>query len=351
MLTARQNLLETIKGGNPDRLVNQYEPFSLQSSPFALHNPNPTKGGPEVVNAWGVTRAYPSNVPGAFPVHTPDKIVIQDIEHWRDYVKFPELNFTDEEWDMFKKKYDAVDRDKAFATAMFAPGLFEQSHYLSEITNALIYYMEYEDEMHDLINAIADWELELVKQICDKLHPDAVLHHDDWGSETNSFLRPEMFRDYFLEPYQRIYGYMHDHGVQVIVHHSDSYCANLVPTMIEMGIDIWQGAMYSNNIPELLKQYGPQMTIMGGIDNKFCDFEGSVPEDAYKATDKLISECGTKFYIPCITQGGPGSIYPGVYGDIGDEIRKYNHEHYGFTPEEQLAAAVEEVIMFGGKRK
>ena len=29
MLTKRQNLMETIRGGNPDRFVNQYEPFAI----------------------------------------------------------------------------------------------------------------------------------------------------------------------------------------------------------------------------------------------------------------------------------------------------------------------------------
>ena len=32
-----------------------------------------------------------------------------------------------------------------------------------------------------------------------------------------------------------------------LVHHSDSYAATLVPSMIEMGIDVWQGCMETNN--------------------------------------------------------------------------------------------------------
>ena len=51
----------------------------------------------------------------------------------------------------------------------------------------------------------------------------------------------DMFREYYLDAYKKVYGYYKDHGVQLIVHHSDSYAANLVPSMIEMGIDIWQG--------------------------------------------------------------------------------------------------------------
>ena len=56
MLTKRQNLLETIHGGHPDRFVKQYEAFAaITGSPFTQRNPSPKYGEMNVVNAWGVT--------------------------------------------------------------------------------------------------------------------------------------------------------------------------------------------------------------------------------------------------------------------------------------------------------
>ena len=49
------------------------------------------------------------------------------------------------------------------------------------------------------------------------------------------------------------------------------YSANLVPQMIEMGIDVWQGALSVNDIPALIKKYGDKISIMGGIDNGILD--------------------------------------------------------------------------------
>ena len=72
MLTPKQNLLETIHGGHPDRFVNQYEFLKiLTGDPFAQTNTAPKYGEENVVNAWGVTRSYPIGTPGAFPVHDP----------------------------------------------------------------------------------------------------------------------------------------------------------------------------------------------------------------------------------------------------------------------------------------
>ena len=47
MLTKRQNLLETIRGGNPDRFVNQYVAFGLIiGDPVSANaGPMPAPGG------------------------------------------------------------------------------------------------------------------------------------------------------------------------------------------------------------------------------------------------------------------------------------------------------------------
>ena len=102
MLSKRQNLLETIRGGHPDRYVNQYEAIALLfGTPYSVRNAMPTKGGPNVKNAWGVTISFPEGMPGPFPVHDEEHIVCKDITHWRDYVKAPNVKFSAEEWAPF----------------------------------------------------------------------------------------------------------------------------------------------------------------------------------------------------------------------------------------------------------
>ena len=130
MLTIRQNLLETIRGGKPDRFVRQYEFLKMLGTPFALHNKNPKRGELNVVNAWGITRSFPANTPGAFPVHTPEKVVIKDINHWRDYVHAPNLKWSDEEWEPFIAAAEAVDRTEYLAAGMAVPTVEELLHHV-----------------------------------------------------------------------------------------------------------------------------------------------------------------------------------------------------------------------------
>src|SRR5690606_17819465 len=69
MLTKRENLMEVIKGGNPDRFVKQYEAFEIMLN-LPITRKKPPIGG-EIVNEWGVTTRWPEGQLGAFPVHGP----------------------------------------------------------------------------------------------------------------------------------------------------------------------------------------------------------------------------------------------------------------------------------------
>ena len=79
MFTKRQNLLETIRGGKPDRFVNQYEFLKLVSDPIRRDNYFGCPKGQTVVNSWGITIEFPDYTPGPFPNTSPDKVVIKDI--------------------------------------------------------------------------------------------------------------------------------------------------------------------------------------------------------------------------------------------------------------------------------
>ncbi|MBE6013814.1 MAG: uroporphyrinogen decarboxylase [Lachnospiraceae bacterium] len=336
MLTARQNVDEVIKGGNPERYANNYEWIQLLFAPFYMHNPTPQKGQEDVVDAWGVTNSWPGNVPGPFPVHTPDKVVIKDYENWRDYVKAPSLDFPEEEWNIFAPQYDGVDHEQAYAAAFYAPGMFERMHHCGGIENAMMAFYECPDEVHDLIKFIKDWELQFAEGLCSHFKGmDAIFHHDDWGSMQSTFMSPAMFEDFFGDAYAEVYKYYHDHGCKYVVHHSDSYGATLVPTMIDMGIDVWQGCMYSNNLPELVSKYGDKITFMGGFDGAMIDRPDATKELVKECVYKVLDEVGTpKGFIPCIAQGGPGSVFPDVYLWLMDAIDEYSIEKMGVKKED-----------------
>lgn len=325
MLTKRQNLLETIKGGNPDRFVNQYEfmDIIMEAPGFKFAPP-----GSDAKDDWGVTFRWPEGQIGQFPLHDEEHKVLKDITEWKKYVKAPVIDTSDEAWAAAITHANSIDRNEQFVTVPYFGGVFERCHHLMGMEDALMALYEEPEAMHELIDYITEYELACAKVMIDKLHPDALFHHDDWGSQKNSFISPETFEEFYLPAYKKIYSFYKANGVELIVHHADCYAANLVPYMIEMGIDIWQGVMTTNNTPELIKKYGGQISFMGDIDSGVVDFPGWTPELIAQEVDRACKRCGKLYFIPCLIQGLNLSSFPGVYECTSETIEKMSKEMF-----------------------
>ncbi len=329
MLTKRQNFLETIRGGKPDRFVNQFEYLGMMfGDPISAQSPRAVPGGGPIVDSWGVTRNWPAGLPGMFPVHDEEHLVVKDITRWKDTVKMPRTDFPDEDWAAYEKFAGSIDRNEVFATASVFPGIFERVHDLLSIDAALLAFYTNPEEMHELIEYITDYELKYAKELIKHGHPDALFHHDDWGSHTSSFMSPAMFEEFFVPAYKKVYGYYKANGVEVIVHHSDSYAANLVPAMIDIGIDVFQGCVTTNNVPALIKEYGGRISFMGDINNGVVDIPRWTPELVEGEVRRACETNGKHYFIPCLTAGGPGSTYPGVYECATETIDKLSKEMF-----------------------
>ena len=317
MLTKRQNLLETINGGNPDRFVNQYEFMEIiLEAPKRIR---PVKGK-TILNEWGITYDWPEDQLGPFPVHDDEHRALKDITKWKEIIKVPTVEFSDEAWAPAVEHANAVDREDKFVAVFYASGTFEMTHNLMGMEDAMMGLYEEPECMHELIECLTDYEIRYAEQIIERIRPDALFHHDDWGGQISTFLSPDMFKEFYLEPYKRAYKFWKDNGIELIVHHSDSYAATLVPDMIDMGIDVWQGVMTTNNTPELVKQYGEQISFMGELDSGPLDVSNWSKEAIYEAVEKACTTCGKHYFIPCLTQGLGISSFPGVYDCASEAI-------------------------------
>lgn len=330
MLTKKQNLWETIRGGKPDRFVNQYEYIAQVFDPVILNALGNCPKGGSCINGWGVTIQYPNYVPGPFPDTSPEKVVVKDVASWRDYVKAPPTKLPEEAWAPFIAQAEAVDRNEVFLAPFVAPGIFEKLHYLIGMEEAMMAFYEEPEAMAELIDYLADWEIEHAKEYIRHIHPDALFHHDDWGSQKSTFLSPSMFEEFIVPAYKKIYGFWKDNGIELIVHHSDSYAATLVPYMIDMGIDIWQGVMSTNDVPSLVKQYGGKISFHGGIDNGKVDRVDWTEEKIMKEVREVCEACGSLYFIPGTTMGGPESTYQNVYETTSACIDKMSFEKFGY---------------------
>ena len=329
MLTPRENFMELRTGGHPDRLVNQYEPFSIvMGDPIATYiRGKRYPGMAPMKDRFGVTIIWPEGQAAAVPDHSAGKTVLDDVTCWRDTVTIPDVSVCADapEWEEYLERAAQVNRRETFLTGAMFTGVFEQIHALMGFENALADMLMEPEDMQELAEALGAYRLQYLQLYVDKVHPDAMLFHDDWGSNNSLFMSPAVWQSMFQPQHQKLFDFCHEQGI-LVIHHADSFLEPIVPKMAEMGIDVWQGVLPENNIAALQQKLQGKMVLMGGIgalvDSPDTD-EKKIREETRRVCDTFGPGGG---FIPCLTYGTPGSLYPGVYETISDEIDRYNRE-------------------------
>lgn len=331
MLTKKQNFLETLKpDGKPDRLVNDYEfVVPVMIDPLQRYTRGMRKKGCTTKDRWGTTYLWPETQMFAFP--SEDDLVCPDVTEWKNTVKVPDLvaNCSAPElWEDAKAAAAKVNRDEQLVMSFMGTGIWEQAHNLMGISNlCMALYEEPEDTM-ELLEAIGEYRFQYTKLLVDNLHPDIIISHDDWGSKYSMFISPAMWREFIKPQYVKMYNYMKENGV-LIMHHADSWCESIAEDMVDLGIDVWQGVLNTNDIPKLQEQLKGRMTLMGGIDSIIDRPDATEEEIRFQVRKALEAYAPGGHFIPSITYGLPGTLYPHVNPIMTDEIAKYNKEVYG----------------------
>ena len=327
MSTPREIFLEMLKpDGKPERILDQYEALAMMTGdPINKYLRGNRVRGTTSVDRWGTTILFPADAPGPMPDTGDELKVLRDITRWREYVHAPDIEANcSEGWEEIRAQAEAVRGEKLVAGFM-GTGIFEQCHFLMGFEDTLSNLYEHPDEMHELIDYICDYRLRYVKMLIDNLHPDVIFSHDDWGTKDALFMNPDMWREFYKEPYRKFYGYIRSRGV-IAIHHGDAYLADIVDDMAEIGIQCWQGVLPENNIPALQERLQGRMILMGGIGAAIDRADASEEEIRAYVRKALEENTPRGYYIPSITYGLPGAVYPQVDAAIDAEIAAWNSE-------------------------
>lgn len=310
-MTPRENARAIYRREQPEYYGDLMEAIVLVPDPELTRRIFPQDGQP-YQDAWGVSWKFMPGAPGPHPHITMENKVIKDIEHWEEYLKVPSLEGLD--WEPAIKAARETDRREKLVGFMFGGGLFERSHFLMGLEDALVNYLEYPEEMARLLRVIADYKIAYIRLAAEKFHPDIIFYHDDWGSKQNLFLPPPVWRK-LIKPLQKeIADTIHDCGM-IYMHHADCICQPIVTDMVEIGVDIWQGVIAQNDIPQIQKITEGKLALVGGVDGPAIDIEGISEEDIRREVRRAIDT-----YCPA------GRFYPGIPNGIC--FREWNQSIY-----------------------
>ena len=348
-MTPAQILRETIKkDGKPERQLKQYEAMGFDyGTPVSKFLDIGLKKGGTAVDKFGVTFIFPEDAPGRMPHITAENKALKDITKWKETVHAPDIAGNCQTgWEESLAKGEEIRKEGKLVSVVMGTGIFEQLHFLMGFEDTLTNLYEHPREMHRLIDYILRYRMSYAKTVIDNLHPDLILSHDDWGAKDALFMKEDMWREFFKEPYRKFYGYIRSQGV-IAAHHADSYCAPIVDDMAEIGIQIWQGVLPENNIPRLLAHLDGKLTLMGGVGASIDRADAAEEEIRRYMKEVLWADCPMGHFIPCITYGLPGTVYKQVDPIIDDEIDRYNRVLHApnFRKEEHRRIKAEKTVV------
>lgn len=318
MLSPKENVLAILNGEKPDYILDFMDATEVLPDPVFLSGLVPNDGK-EYRDPWGTTICWLPGSPGQHPHVTDENKVIKDIEEWRNQVKIPSLDGLD--WSVaveMKKKMNAGEK---FSMVFCSTGIFERSHFLMGMEDAFCNYLEYPEEMTELLSAIADYKIEYIHRAAEILQPEMIFYQDDWGSKQNLFLPPATWREIIKPIQMRIANAIRECGM-MYVHHCDCYATPIAQDMVDLGVQIWQGVIPENDILGIQKELDDALPMQGGIDVPAIDAEG-MPEDKVRAEVRRAFDtyCEKGRFFP----GFPGGFCADKRVDsiARDEIEKY----------------------------
>lgn len=317
-LSKRENLIRAIRHDSPQWVPNGME-SSIMIGPPVVERPSA-----ESVDAFGVDWSYEEGAEGGtYPTHGGHTIT--DLSKWREQITIPNLD--DLDWSAAIAKADAIDREEHLVSGFVEMGLFERSYLLLGMEEALMAYLTEPELMTELINAIADYKIELIKRFDDAVDLDILWYGDDWGTQDNLFIPPATWRTVIKPATQRIYDCLKSRNI-IINQHSCGKIDDIFEDMIEMGADIWNPCQPCNDLAGLKQRFSGDIAFCGGIDSQFVlDRDGVTPDEVRAEVRKRIDQMAAGGgYVAAPSHSVPYD--EALLNAMNDEIETYGRAVY-----------------------
>ena len=319
-MTPEENYLRAIRHDHP-----QWVPTIIPGA--TLNPPVIERPGEPVKDDFGVQWSLKEQAEGGtYPTHGGHTIA--DLAKWRQQITIPDVDAMD--WQLVRDQAaeHAPPGSGVMKRGFVEFGLFERSYLLLGMEEALIGYMTEPELMDELISAVADYKVALIRRfVAEAGGMDVVWYGDDWGNQTQLFMLPDVWRRIIKPHTKRIYDCIHDCGA-LIDQHSCGRIDEVFGDIVEMGCDMWNPCQPCNDLAGLKRLFAGKITFIGGIDSQFVLDRPGVTTDEVRAEvrrriDELAAGGG---YIAGPSHGVPYD--EDIINAMYDEIDTYGRAFY-----------------------
>ncbi|MBR6801009.1 MAG: hypothetical protein IKM61_04590 [Eubacteriaceae bacterium] len=271
-------------------------------------------GESNVATGWfGLEWVFVPHVGGA--TVKPGNPLIEDITEWRNITSIPNLDELDWEGSS-KANAEYLSNKETLREVCTLSGLWERLISLMDVEGAAVALIDEDQKegVHDFFSALCDMYDDMIARYAKYFDLDMLLMHDDWGTQKAPFFSLDTCREMIMPYLKRIVDACHRNGLLFELHCCGQN-EELVPAMIEAGVDIWCGQPM-NDYEKLSEKY-PDTCLAFGV---------YLPEVPVDATEEDIQQMAKEYverHAERHTVINPAGADPRLLLAIYAESRKY----------------------------
>lgn len=186
---------------------------------------------------------------------------LSEIDRLYEY-KIPEINN-----DLLKNlgKQDYKKEKEYFILLDIGFTLFERCWLLRGFENTLLDFYFQGKKINYLLDKITEFHIKIGQKIIEQSFIDGVYTGDDFGTQRGLIISPETWRKFFKNRYKKIWAVYKRKNIPIF-HHSCGNILEIIPDLIEIGLNVLSPIQPEAMKPEILsKEFGKDLTFFGGI--------------------------------------------------------------------------------------
>ena len=147
------------------------------------------------------------------------------------------------------------------------PRPFERMQFLRTSVNLYLDIAENSSEFRALLDKVHSFYMEEL-ELWAKTDVDGLSFMDDWGAQRALLISPKHWREIFKPLYKDYIDLAHHYGKSIFMH-SDGCIADIVPDLVDLGLDALNSQLFVMDIEDLGEKFAGKITFWGEIDRQY----------------------------------------------------------------------------------
>jgi uroporphyrinogen decarboxylase len=210
-----------------------------------------------------------------------------------------------------KSQIDAFCKsENHFVMAGCCPRPFERMQFIRGSENLYFDLAEQPEAFFILLNRVHQFYLKEM-ELWARTAVDGMMFMDDWGAQRSLLISPRQWRKIFKPLYKDYIDLAHRFGKSIFMH-SDGYTLDIIPDLIELGLDALNTQLFTMDIEELGRRFRGQITFWGEIDRQHL-LPFATPDEVDQAVRRVFSALYSNGGLIAQCEFGAGARPENVY--------------------------------------